>query len=89
MLPYAPAYARLGWEEEIDKAEQRTREWLDEAASRLESSSGVCPALHVRNGRPSTDTIRLGEELDAGLILLGSRSRGGVKRALLVALPPE
>lgn len=83
VLPYAPAYARLGWEEEIDKAEQRTREWLDETASRLETSSGVRPALHVRNGRPSDETIRLGEELGAGLILLGSRGRGGVKRALL------
>lgn len=83
VLPYAPTYARLGWEEEIEEAEQKAHRCLEETASRIETSSGIRPTLHVRDGRPSVEMVRLGEELGAGLTLVGSRGRSGLKRALL------
>jgi nucleotide-binding universal stress UspA family protein len=39
--------------------------------------------LHLRLGRPDEEIVALAEELGAGLIVLGSRGRGGVRRALL------
>lgn len=83
VIPYAPTYARIGWEEEIEKAEEETYKRLEEASDRIESSSGVRPTLHVLNGQPSAELVRLGDEIGAGLILVGSRGRGGIKRALL------
>ena len=38
---------------------------------------------HLEFGRPDTAIIALAEELGAGLIMMGSRGLGGVRRALL------
>jgi nucleotide-binding universal stress UspA family protein len=38
---------------------------------------------HLEFGRPDTAIIDLAEELGAGLIVMGSRGLGGVRRALL------
>jgi nucleotide-binding universal stress UspA family protein len=38
---------------------------------------------HLRFGIPETTIIDLAEELGAGLIVMGSRGLGGVRRALL------
>ena len=38
---------------------------------------------HLEFGRPDTAIIALAEELGAGLIVMGSRGLGGVRRALL------
>lgn len=84
VIPYAPTYARLGWEEEIERAEKEARNRLEEAAARMGTpANGVRPTLHVRNGRPPVEIVQLGDELEAGLTLVGSRGLGGIRRALM------
>jgi nucleotide-binding universal stress UspA family protein len=38
---------------------------------------------HLRRGRKDQEIVRLAEEIGAGLIVIGSRGRGGVRRALM------
>ena len=38
---------------------------------------------HSRRGRADQEIIDLGEEIGAGLIVMGSRGLGGVRRALM------
>lgn len=38
---------------------------------------------HLRMGRPDAEIVALAEEIGAGLIILGSRGLGGMKRVLM------
>jgi len=38
---------------------------------------------HLRVGRPDKEIVDLAEEIDAGLVVVGSRGLGGVRRALV------
>ena len=38
---------------------------------------------HLRMGKPDEEIIDLAEEIGAGLIVMGSRGRGGIRRALM------
>ena len=39
--------------------------------------------VHLRNGRPEQEIVALAEELGVGLIVMGGRGLGGMKRALV------
>jgi nucleotide-binding universal stress UspA family protein len=38
---------------------------------------------YLREGDPDVEIVAVGEEIGAGLIVMGSRGRGGVRRALM------
>ena len=38
---------------------------------------------YLRRGRKDQEIVHLSEEIGAGLIVMGSRGRGGVRRALM------
>ena len=38
---------------------------------------------HARVGLPAAEILRLAEKLDVGLIVMGSRGLGGIRRALM------
>ena len=38
---------------------------------------------HLVRGRPDRELVHIGEEIGAGLIVMGSRGLGGVRRALI------
>jgi nucleotide-binding universal stress UspA family protein len=59
------------------------RRKLDEYVRRIEESGGTVAGAHLRMGKPDDQIVRLAEELGCGLIVLGSRGLGGVRRALL------
>jgi nucleotide-binding universal stress UspA family protein len=58
-------------------------ELLEEQTERLESAGVQVAGAHLRRGDPSDEIVRLGEELDAGLLILGSRGIGTVARLAL------
>lgn len=59
------------------------RRKLDEYARRIEEAGGSVAGSHLRMGKPDDQIVALAEELECGLIVLGSRGLGGVRRALL------
>lgn len=67
--------------------EQLENEWqslLDEQVSGIEENGATVTQGHLRMGRREDEEIlRLAEEIEAGLIVIGSRGLGGVRRALM------
>ena len=62
---------------------QQGREILDEEIKRIEEMGGTVARSHLRQGRTFEEAIKLGEELEAGLLVVGSRGHRGLRRMLL------
>ena len=56
---------------------------LDEQAKRVEEAGGTVAGAHFRMARSDQGILAIGEDIGTGLIVLGSRGLGGVKRALM------
>jgi nucleotide-binding universal stress UspA family protein len=65
------------------RAEQRGREILDAEAESVRSAGGAVAQTHLAMGDAPREIVHLAEDLDAGLIVMGSRGRGGIRRALM------
>jgi nucleotide-binding universal stress UspA family protein len=82
--PYS--WANSSWAKERSEAQLEWRKLrglklLDDQARRLEEEFvGTVTATHYREGRPEEEVVRLGEEIDAGLILTGGRRRRWFER---------
>ncbi|MEJ7815325.1 MAG: universal stress protein [Rubrobacter sp.] len=67
-----------------DELDRKAREVLDGQVQRAKAAGGVVTQAHLgRASFPDADIVVLGEEIGAGLIVLGSRGTGGVRRALV------
>jgi nucleotide-binding universal stress UspA family protein len=64
-------------------AEQEARTKLDEQMQRVGQTGGEVAEVHARIGRPDAEIVGLADELGAGLIVLGSRGLGPLRRALM------
>jgi nucleotide-binding universal stress UspA family protein len=65
-----------------DEIEQESRERLRRLTWRVRVAGGAVAASHLRMGWPGPEIARLGEEIGAGVIVVGSRERGRLRRAL-------
>ncbi len=71
-------------EEELENlSEQRAREVLDAAVEQVRSAGGTVAQAHLREGGVPHEIVALAEDLGVGLIVVGSRGRGGLRRALM------
>lgn len=75
-LPRVAEHLRQQSQEEIQKV-------LDEQVERIRESGTEVAEAHLRTGEPDVEIVALAEKLGAGLIVLGSRGLGGVRRALM------
>ena len=50
---------------------------------RVKAAGGTVAGTHLRMGQVDLEIVALAEELGAGLIVIGSRGLGGVRRALM------
>jgi nucleotide-binding universal stress UspA family protein len=66
-----------------ERTEPESRRLLDEQVRHIEETGGTVAEAHLRLGRPDDQIIEVGEEVGAGLIVVGSRGHGGVRRALM------
>src|SRR5215208_5046379 len=66
-----------------EQAEEEARRFLTERAEQIEAQGGKVEETHVVSGRPDAQIVKLGEELQVGLTVVGSRGLGGVGRALM------
>jgi nucleotide-binding universal stress UspA family protein len=63
--------------------EKHTRERLEEVVGTIEARGGEVAGSHLRVGRPDAEIIAQAEQIGVGLIVMGSRGRGGIRRALM------
>jgi nucleotide-binding universal stress UspA family protein len=71
------------WRRMQEGAEEEARTKLDEQVQRVMESGGEVAETHVRLGRPDAEIVGLADELGVGLIVLGSRGFGPLRRALM------
>jgi nucleotide-binding universal stress UspA family protein len=68
---------------EQEELERRAQRLLDEQVEKVKAAGGSLAQAHLRIGRPDEEVVALAEEIGAGLIAMGSRGLGGVRRALM------
>ncbi len=63
--------------------EQQAEVLLAEQVERIEDAGGEAKEAHLRQGRTADEIVGLANELNAGLVVMGSRGLGRVKRLVL------
>ena len=64
-------------------SERRAREVLEAEVQKIRSAGGAVAGEHLLEGRVAPEIVGLAEEIGAGLIVMGSRGLGGIRRALM------
>ena len=67
-------------QQELNEEAQRL---LDAQAEQIKAHGGTVAQAHLRIGRPDEQIVALAEEIGAGLIVMGSRGLGGIRRLLM------
>jgi nucleotide-binding universal stress UspA family protein len=62
---------------------RRAKEVLEQRAKRIEESGVSVKETHLLEGRADEEIVALAEEIGAGLIVMGSRGHGRLRRTLL------
>jgi nucleotide-binding universal stress UspA family protein len=61
----------------------QARAVLDAHAEKVRAVGGTVAQAHLRMGKADSEIVTLAEEIGAGLIVMGGRGRGGIRRALM------
>jgi len=87
VYPEASTLQSVEFEAESDQrhtiTEQRAREVLDAEVQKIRSVGATVAGEHLIEGWVAPGIVGLAEELGAGLIVMGSRGLGGIRRALM------
>jgi nucleotide-binding universal stress UspA family protein len=74
----------LGYDRKLyEQIEEVSRELLRKQSWRVKAAGGTVAGAHLRMGEVAMEIVALAEALHAGLIVMGSRGLGGVRRALM------
>jgi len=68
---------------ELEEAMQQAQHFLDQQVDKVKKEGVSVAETHLVRGRPDREVVNLSEEIGAGLIIMGSRGLGGVRRALM------
>ena len=68
-----------------ENLQQRAQEVLEDQVEKIEQSGGEVAGEHVRVSQhhPADGIVRVAEEIEADLVVTGSRGLGGIRRALM------
>ncbi len=70
-------------QEALRRLERQARGVLDGQARKIEEAGGKVAEAHLRMGRPDEQIVSVADEVGAGLLVMGSRGLGGLRRALM------
>jgi nucleotide-binding universal stress UspA family protein len=66
-----------------EQIEEQSKERLRKESLGVKAAGGTVAGSHLRMGKVALEIVALAEELGAGLIVMGSRGLGGVRRSLM------
>ena len=66
-----------------EQIEEESRQLLRKQSLWVKAAGGTVAGAHLRMGQVDLEIVALAEELGVGLIVMGSRGLGGVRRALM------
>jgi nucleotide-binding universal stress UspA family protein len=70
-------------EHELEDAMHQAQSFLDREIEQVKNEGVTVADSHLVRGRPDREVVHLSEEIGAGLIVMGSRGLGGIRRALM------
>jgi nucleotide-binding universal stress UspA family protein len=70
-------------EMEPAQLEREARNVLDEQAKKIEAAGKTVTEAHLRLGRAPHEILAVAEQIGAGVVVIGSRGLGGLRRALM------
>ena len=59
----------------------RARKRLEDLVGKIETLGEAVEGSYLRVGRPDAEIVAQAEEIGAGLVVMGSRGKGGIRRA--------
>ena len=65
---------------DVDRA---AKQILDEQVDRIKDAGGAVSGWYLRHGGADQEVVELADDIGAGLIVMGSRGLGGIRRALM------
>jgi nucleotide-binding universal stress UspA family protein len=65
-----------------ERAEEDANTKLEEQVQKIKQAGGQVEGSHLRVGRPDAEIVAQAEEIGAGLIVMGSRGFGAIRRTL-------
>jgi nucleotide-binding universal stress UspA family protein len=80
---YAYPEAPARFEDALREQRHQAKEVLEQQVKRIEDAGGTVNNKHLREGRADEEIVGVAEEIGAGLIVMGSRGHGRLRRALL------
>jgi nucleotide-binding universal stress UspA family protein len=80
-LVYHPE--RHAYRAEYEEHEKEVQQLLEAQVDRIEVASATEAQAHLRMGRVDEEIVELAQSIDAGLIVMGSRGQGRLRRALV------
>ena len=69
--------------EVVERTEEEAKTKLEKLVEKMREEGGEVAQAHPRVGLPAVEIVALAEELGAGMIVMGSRGLGGIRRALM------
>ncbi len=81
--PYVYASRGLARREEETRYGDEDRQTLDGCLKHIAEAGGTVAGSHLGEGDAAGEIVELAEELKVGLVVLGSRGRGRLRRALM------
>jgi nucleotide-binding universal stress UspA family protein len=83
VYPYYEVRFPEAAERYLRRAREEIQKVLDEQAERIRKSGAEVAGANLKTGEPVAEIVALAEDMGVGLIVLGSRGLGGVRRALV------
>ena len=81
-IPYPRRFAKERTEALLEAKKLHALTLLDKRIAWIEKISGNVAGSHYREGKPDEEVVRLGAELDVGLLITGDRKLGRFARTI-------
>jgi len=82
-LPLVYHPERHVYRAEYEEHEREAQQILEAEVERIDGAGATAAQAHLRMGRADEEIVELAQSIDAGLIVIGSRGQGRLRRALV------
>jgi nucleotide-binding universal stress UspA family protein len=72
-----------GYHGDYERAETQARELLEAQVQKVKATGVTVAQAHLKMGRADEEIVELAESMGVGLIVMGTRGQGGIRRALM------